>query len=58
MATVCLMMSKGSKYVDIDLVNRSSLPANEFGYTKPRNFASSVDEAIWDAEQRLKNKKY
>ena len=43
--------------VDVD-VSRSSLPSNEFGYTKPRNFGSKIDEAIWDAEQRLKKKKY
>ncbi len=43
--------------VDVD-VSRSSLPSNEFGYTKPRNFTSKVDEYIWDAEQRNKNKKY
>ena len=48
---------KGTVVLDMEY-SRSSLPANEFGYTKPRNFGSKVDEAIWDAEQRLKNKKY
>ena len=24
-----------------------------FGYSKPRNFKSKLDEAIWDAEQKL-----
>ena len=42
--------------VEVYVGQRSSLPANEFGYSKPRNFKSKLDEAIWDAEQKLKKK--
>ena len=42
--------------VEVVAPRSSSLPANEFGHTKPRNFNSKIEEAIWDAEQELKKK--
>ena len=44
--------------VEINLGRQSSLPKNQFGYSKPRNFRNKIEEGIWDAEQKLKNKKY
>lgn len=43
--------------VEVDIGYRSSLPNNQYGMVKPRNFKSKIDEAIWDAEQRLKKNK-
>ena len=44
--------------VEINLGRQSSLPKNQFGYSKPRNFRNKIAEVICDAEQKLKNKKY
>ena len=43
--------------IEVDIGYRSSLPNNQYGMVKPRNFKSKIDEAIWDAEQRLKKNK-
>ena len=43
--------------VEINLGRQSRFLKNQFGYSKPRNFRNKI-EGIWDAEQKLKNKKY
>ena len=41
---------------DVADYTSTSLPVNEFGHNKPRNFKNKIDEAIYDAEQNFKKK--